>query len=304
MNDQKIKVYSKVDQLPDGRASDIITEGCLVLEGGAWKGLYTAGVLDALMVNGINLRTTVGISAGALFGLGYVTGQIGWGARLDLIYRHDSQYCGLGAMKKDHGITGFTYLYDVLLKKYPMDEERLNNPDRRFLVGATNMRNGQITYFEKGHCNIKKAIQASATVPYLSRPVLIDGVPYLDGGCAEKIPYAWAEEEKERKIIVVKTREWAYRRKEGAPFMAKLQYYRYPEFVHSIGQAGARFNQMTEELQKKDHEGTVFVMAPSKKVTVSRFEGDMEKLGELYWLGYRDMEARIEELREYLFKSE
>ncbi len=300
MNNRKLRVYSKVERLPSGDAPGGITEGCLVLEGGAWKGLYTAGVLDALMANGINLRTTIGISAGALFGLGYVSGQIGWAARLDLTYRHDPEYCGLGAMKRDHGITGFSYLYETLLKKYPMNEERLNDPARRFLVGATNMRTGQITYFEKGHCDLKRAVQASATVPYISRPVVIGGIPYLDGGCSEKIPYTWAKENGERKIVVVKTREWAYRKKEGTSMLAKVQYRRYPEFVKSMDEAGKKFNRMTEELMNRNGDGRVFVMAPSETVTVSRFEGDMEKLGDLYWLGHHDMEMKLGELKSFL----
>ena len=293
-------IYKDVDKLPRGNADNTITEGCLVLEGGAWKGLYTGGVVDCLMVNGINFRTTIGISAGALFGLGYVSGQIGWGPTIDLIYRHDKNYVGTGAMKRDHGVTGFSYLYKEIMEEYPMDTQRLMDTQRRFLVGATDMRTGKIRYFEKGSCNLLTAIRASATVPYVSRPVVIDGVPYLDGGCSEKIPYTWAKENGEKKIMVVKTREWAYRRKEGAPAMAKLMYRKYPEFVESIAQSGGKFNRMTEELQTESEAGRVFVMAPSEEVTVSRFEGDMQKLGDLYWLGYRDMESRLEELRNYL----
>lgn len=296
----KQKIYSKIDTIPTGSASDELINGCLVLEGGGWKGLYTAGVLDCLMLHGLNLKTTVGISAGALFGLGYVCGQIGWAARLDLTYRHDTNYCGIGAMRRDHGVTGFTYLYNDLLKKYPMDIKRLRDPSRRFLVGATNMNNGSITYFEKGHCNILRAVQASATVPYVSRPVVIGGVPYLDGGCSAKIPYEWAKKQGEKKIVVIKTKEWSYRRKESVPALAKVMYRRYPEFVRSMERAAVDFNRMTEELREKDQNGTVFVLAPSKEVTVKRFEGDMEKLGDLYWLGYRDMEERLEELKEYL----
>ena len=292
--------YLKIDTLPTGKADDSITEGCIVLEGGAWKGLYTGGVLDALMVNHINLRTTVGISAGALFGLGYVSGQIGWGPKIDLLYRHDQDYCGYGAMRVDHGITGFTYLYNELMKELPMDEERLMRPDRRFLVGATNMQTGKIRYFEKGKCNLLRAIQASATVPYISRPVVIGGVPYLDGGCAEKIPYPWAKENGEKKIVVVKTREWEYRKKEGLSKLAKFMYRNYPEFLRSLEESTVRFNRMTDELYEEDQAGNVFVMAPSKEVTVSRFEGDMDKLGDLYWLGYHDMERRLDELKEYL----
>ena len=132
------KIYSKLDELPQGRASDRLTRGCIVLEGGGWKGLYTLGVLDCLMVNDINMSSVVGVSAGALSGVGYVSGQIGWGARIDLTYRHDSNYCGWGAIRRDHGITGFTYLFNDLLARHPLDNDRLIDPARRFAVSATN----------------------------------------------------------------------------------------------------------------------------------------------------------------------
>ena len=76
----KQKVYSKIDKIPRAKAIDSITEGCIVLEGGALLGLYTAGVLDGLMLMGINMQTTIGVSAGAMFGMGYVSGQMMIGA--------------------------------------------------------------------------------------------------------------------------------------------------------------------------------------------------------------------------------
>ena len=191
MNNKKI--YRHIADLPSGTASDTLTEGCLVLEGGGWKGLYTVGVLDCMMKNDINFSSVVGVSAGALSAIGYVSGQIGWGARIDLTYRHDKNYCGIGAFKRDKGITGFSYLFDDILKELPLDEKRLMDPSRRLAVTATNLNTGKITYFEKGNCDIFRAVQASATVPFVSRPVMIDGELYLDGGCAEKIPLSWAE---------------------------------------------------------------------------------------------------------------
>ena len=295
-----LEVYSGIDRLPSGHADNSITEGCLILEGGAWRGLYTSGVLDSLMLHGINLRKTVGISAGALFGLGYMSGQIGWSAWIDLIFRHDPEYVGIGAFRKDHGITGFSYLYNDIMGKYPLDKKYLMNPERTFVVGATDMKTGLITYFEKGKCPILKAIQASATVPYISRPVVIEGRSYIDGGCAVKIPYEWAKQHKEKKVVIVKTRDREYRRKEGIPQITRILYRKYPALVNSIGKATVDFNLLCEELEKKEANHEVFVIAPSKPVTISRFEGDMEKLGELYWLGYNDMEKRINELKEYL----
>ena len=294
------KVYSGIDEIPSGVAGDVTAEGCIVLEGGGWRGLYTLGVLDAMMVNDINIRNAVGISAGALSALGYIAGQIGWGAHIDLRYRHDSDYVGVGAMRKDHGVTGFSHLFSDLIDKEPIDKKRLADPSRRLAVGVTNMITGQTEYMEKGKCNLSAAVRASAMVPYVSRPVVIDGVPYLDGGCSTKIPYPWAVSEGFRKIVVVKTREWGYRRKEDENRFVNRMYRKYPEFVDAMNAANADFNRMTDELHMLHEQKKVFTIAPSETVAVSRFESDVEKLGALYWLGYHDAMTQLDDIRDYL----
>ncbi|MCR5214960.1 MAG: patatin family protein [Eubacterium sp.] len=297
------KVYSRINEIPWGTASNNITEGCLVLEGGGWKGLYTIGVLDAFMENDINMQSVVGISAGALSAIGYVSGQIGWGARIDLSYRHDKEYVGIGAMFRDHGVTGFSYLYEDIIKDIPLDKTRLMDPSRRLAVGVTNMLTGETEYREKGKCNLSAAVRASATVPYVSRPIVMGGVPYLDGGCSTKIPFPWAVQENFKKIIVVKTREWDYRRNESPNKTAAIMYKKFPKFVEAINNANANFNQMTEELASLHKNGLVYTLAPSKPVEVSRFESDMEKLGELYWLGYNNAYSQMGAIKEYLSRQ-
>ncbi len=296
----KAKQYAHLELLPTGRAPEGLTSGSLVLEGGGWKGLYTLGVLDVMMEQGINLDTVVGVSAGALSALGYVAGQIGWGARIDLTYRHDKNYCGTGALRRDHGVTGFSYLFGELMDRHPLDLSRLEDPARRLAVSATSLRSGRAVYFEKGSCDLLRAVQASATVPYVSRPVMIDGEPYLDGGCAEKIPLSWPGLAGAKKLVVVRTRELSFRRKPGAPRLARRIYRRYPNFVRALEQANEKFNRTVEDLQSRADRGEIFLIAPSQPVTVSRFDGDMEKLGQLYWLGRQDMETRLPALRAYL----
>lgn len=101
-------------------ADNTLTPGCLVLEGGGWKGLYTLGVLDALMEYGLNFSSVAGVSAGAQSGLGYVAGEIGWGARIDLTYRHDRNYCGIGAFRRDHGIPDSHICLMTFLRSCPL----------------------------------------------------------------------------------------------------------------------------------------------------------------------------------------
>ena len=300
------KIYSGYDHLPKGTAPMDITEGCIVLEGGGWRGLYTQGALDALMEEGINFRNVMGVSAGALSAMGYLSGQIGICARVNLKYRHDSKYCGMGAMIEDGGITGFTYFFKTLAEHEGFDWNRFLSPERRLLVSATNLKTGKVEYFEKGKCNIRKAIKASATVPYISAPVKIKGVPYLDGGCVEKIPYKKAKEEGHEKIVVIRTRDRSYRKSEDKSTLKdtlkRVVYMRYPEFRNAMGEVNADYNRCIDEMTADEEAGRIFMQAPSERVDISKFEGDMEKLGRLYERGYNEMRANIGQLKEYLSK--
>ena len=299
-----IQKYSGIDNLPSGTASEVITEGCLVLEGGAFRGVYTNGVLDALMQHDVNFRCTIGVSAGSLNGVNYLSGQIGRSARMNLRYRHDSRYVGAKAVKNNQGLIGFDFMFSRMPFVPRMNLKRFRNSEREFYAVVTNLLTGKPEYFEKSMGqDFFKVVSASSSMPYISKPVLLDGVPYLDGGCSCKIPYTWALAHDFKKIVVVRTRSRSYRKKINPDKKlqpAGLVYRQYPNFVASLLASDENYNQQCQELENLEQQGKIFVIAPSQEVIVSRLEKDMEKLGDLYYLGYYDTISQIETLKAYL----
>ena len=295
------KVYSGLENLPEGRASDHITEGCLVLEGGAFRGLYTQGFLDAMMENDINMACVIGVSAGALSGMNYISGQIGRSGRINLGFRHDSRYVGARAVLHSHSLLDIGFLTEDRGILEPFDHERFENSKQRFIAVATNCNNGKAVCFEKGRSrDIFAGVRASATMPYISPMVWIDGVPYLDGGCTCKIPYHWALQNGFQKIIVLRTRETTYRKPDKISKTA-LRFYRSREaFAKKLAISNKSYNRQCDEIEQLHMEGRLLRIAPSETVTVARVEGDMEKLGNLYWLGYRDGVENDALIRNYL----
>ena len=298
-------IYRGMDSIPSGTAKNWLVPGCMVLEGGAFRGVYTSGVLDALMQANINLQTTIGVSAGALVGLNYVSGQIGRAARMNLLLRHDDRYVGITAMKNNKGVIGFDYMFsDEIEGVEPFDKARLFRPDRRFVAVAASLSTGKAEYFEAGKCeDLFLACQASASMPYVSKPVQIGEEFYLDGGCCCKVPYQWALDEGFEKIVVVRTRDRSFRKEIGAlknRAAANTVYRHYPEFAEAVEHADEMYNAQCDELETLEQEGRIFTIAPSRPVEISRLEGDMEKLGSLYDLGYLDGRNRLDELMEYL----
>ena len=149
------KIYSKVNTIPKGQASGRLIDGCLALEGGAFRGLYTQGFLDALMIQDINLSCVIGISAGALSGVNYVSGQIGRSGRINLTYRHDSHYVGLKALLHSHSPLDISFLIEERGNiKEKLDEERFYRPEQRFIAVTTNELTGETIYKKKGKCRL------------------------------------------------------------------------------------------------------------------------------------------------------
>ena len=300
----KSKQYAKIEGIPSGNASRRLTEGCLVLEGGALRGTYGVGVMDALMLADINFSCVIGTSAGVLNAVSYVSGQIGRSVRIPLRYRHDPRYFGMRAMLRNKSPFGFDFMFGEIAGRLdPLDWERFNEPERRLVAVVTNCRTGGTEYLEKGKCpDICQAMRASSTMPYVSSSVFIGGQPYLDGGCSCKIPYRWALEEGFRHIVVVRTNPRGYRRVPGrGKMIARLAYgRRWPKLAESLGRSNDDYNAQCEELDFLEKEGRIFVFAPSRSLGVKRMEPDLDKLGAWYEMGLHESEAAMPGLMEYL----
>lgn len=299
------KIYSGLDEIPTGQAGSEIQNGCLVIEGGAFRGMYNQGVLDAFMLNNINIHTVIGVSAGALAGMNYVAGQIGRSARANLKYRHDSRYIGRKAWRKSHSIIDLDFLLKVYNEYEPLDLERFMSKDRRFIAVATNCNDGGTQYYDSDSCaDIFAAIKASASMPYVSPMVNVDGTPCLDGGCSCKIAYQWALDHNFEKIIIIKTRERGFR-KPCKEFGEAYRFYKkYPEFARKLAHSNIEYDAECDAVDELEKTKRAYVIAPSEPVTVGRLEGDAEKMGDLYWLGYQDAEAHMEEVRSYLYGAD
>ena len=297
------KYFVDINKLPRGTASETITDGCAVLEGGAFRGTYSEGVLDALMENDINLSCTIGVSAGAMNGMSYVSGQIGRSGRMTFGFRKDSRYIGLKALMENKGIVGFKFMFNEAMELEWFNKERFMSCDRRFVAVATNCLTGVEDYFEKTDPDIYEAVKASASLPIVSQPVVISKTPYFDGGCSCKIPYKWAMENGYEKIVVIKTRHDSYRKDVSKNGMAKiigLKYKKYPKLIESLERSNENYNIQCDEIDRLRDDGRIFVISPSESLKVGRFEGDLKKLEELYYLGYNDGRDKIQDLKKYL----
>ena len=308
MGYSKKEIYEILKDIPLKSTTGDVCEGALVLEGGAFRGVYQEGVIDCLLAHGINFQTTVGVSAGALNGFNYQARQQGRGVHINIRYRHDHRFVGIMAFMRSRykSVIGFDYVFNKLPEIPDLDMEAFHEEGRRFVAVATNLKTGKACYFDGSREDILNCVRASATLPYISTPVIIDGEPYLDGGCADRVPFKWAMNEGYNNILVVRTRDKDYRT--DSSYDKKIKsvkrfYPKYKKFVENLAKSDDDYNVLCDELQKLEEENRVFVIYPSKPLKVKMLEGDLNKLKDLYLLGYNDMESRIDDLKKYLSRN-
>ena len=275
----------------------------LVLEGGAMRGLYTAGVLDVFMKNDIKADTILSVSAGALFGINYKSGQIGRALRYNLKYAHDKRYMGMYSLITTGDVMNRDFCFNKLVYELdPLDFETFDSTDVEFYAVVTNVETGKAEYI--GISDARRDMEylrASGSMPFVSNLVEISGKIYLDGAVSDPIPFKKALDMGYRKIIVVQTRPADYTKsKSRLPF--GLVYKKYPEFVKTAKQAYINYNETLDLIRKYEKEGKIIVLRPSEKIKMRRVEKNLSKLQAIYDVGVKDCNNNLSRIKEYIYE--
>ena len=274
----------------------------LVLEGGAMRGMFTAGVLDVFLAAGVKADEVVGVSAGALFGVNYLSGQAGRAVRYNKRFNGDKNYMGLRPLLKEGNLFSTAYAYDLVPRKLdPFDDETFQNSGVPFFTVVTNVDTGEARYVRiKSVFDQMDVLRASGSMPFVSRPVEWQGRRYLDGGIADSIPFQWMAARDCDRLIVVLTREEGYRKTPMNGAMLRLLGRKYPAIARRLAARHTDYNRALEELERRRAEGRAFVIRPSVKTPIRRIESDPEKLQQVYDLGVSDGQAALPALQAWL----
>ncbi len=287
-----------------GRKMELL-KGAMCLEGGSLRGLFTAGVLDALLDNEVYIEYVNGVSAGSMNGMNYISRQRGRSKRINLKYLHDKRYISYKNMFKSRQIFNFDFLFDDISNKYDIfDWESFNDKTKKYEVVATDVITGESRFFDKNNCSdIISAVKASASMPVMSKMIDVEGRKYLDGGISTSIAYKRAFDVGYSKAIVVLTREEGYRKKPVNKINESI-YRRYfkplPNLVEKLMTVPERYNKMQEEMEELAKEGKLLIIRPQNKVTVQRLEHSSVKLEKLYNEGYEEGLKNIENIKNFI----
>ena len=276
----------------------------LILEGGAMRGMFTCGVMDVMMENGIAFDGAVGVSAVAALGVNYKSKQIGRAIRYNTRFCADKRYGGIHSLLTSGNIYNTEFCYgEVPLKHDVFDFETYQANPMEFYVVCTDVDSGKAVYhkYEGQEDHGFDWIRASASMPVVSQMVEIDGHKYLDGALADSIPVKFFEREGYDRNVVILTRPKSYTMKTNQMMpIIRAKYRKYPKLVAAIENRHRVYNETLAYISQKERAGKLLVIRPDNALPVSRVEKDPEKLRQAYEIGRQAALARLEEIRNYL----
>jgi len=274
----------------------------LVLEGGAMRGMYTAGVLDVFLDNNIKVDGIIGVSAGALFGVNYVSKQRGRVLRYNKKYINDKRYMGIHSLLTTGNIINKDFAFNKIpLKLDKFDEETFSKSNIDFYLTVTNIETGKPEYIKIKNTNEQiEYFRATSAMPFVSKIVKIDNKKYLDGAFSDSIPVSKCIELGYDKIIVVLTRPKDYKKKKTNKFIPQIRYFRYKNLINCINNRYKEYNNTLELIKDYEDKKQIFVIRPSKKINIKRIEKNINKIEEMYNLGISDANQLMSKLTEYL----
>lgn len=276
----------------------------LVLEGGAMRGLFSAGVTDVLLENGIDFDGIIGVSAGAAFGCNIKSKQQGRTFRYNLKYCRDSRYCSVRSLLKTGNLYNAEFCYHTL----PCDLDRFDfrtyksNPQEFFVV-ATDIKTGNPVYKKIPEMDFDglEWLRASASMPLVSTPVSIDGQLLLDGGISDSIPLKWFEDAGFSRNIVILTQPRDYQKKPSPALpLISLFLRKYPALVHAMKVRHEMYNGETAYVFEREKSGQTLVICPEKPLGISRTEKDSGELRRVYEIGRNLCKEKLGDIKEFL----
>ena len=276
----------------------------LVLEGGAMRGLFSAGVTDVLMEEGITFDGAIGVSAGAAFGCNVKSGQIGRALRYNTTYCNDPRYCSFRSLLKTGDLYGAEFCYSTIPYELdPFDVEAYNRNPMDFYVVCTDVETGEAVYHNCPESNLESMqwFRASASMPLVSRIVEVGGYRLLDGGIADSIPLeAFEKLGYERNLVILTQPEGYVKKPNKAMPLMRLALGKYPKLLRTMANRHTIYNQQVAYAETQQAAGAALILRPEAPLDMSRTEHDADKLRAAYRHGQDVARKNLATIRTFL----
>ena len=269
----------------------------LIMEGGAMRGMFTAGVLDVLMENGLVTDGAIGVSAGAVFGCNYKSHQIGRVIRYNTEYCNDKRYASFKNLVKTGNLYSEQFCYHEVPEKLdPFNEAAFADSPMDFFVVCTDVKTGEPIYAED-----VLWMEASASMPLAAKIVKIGHYGLLDGGVADSIPVRFFESIGYKRNLIILTQPKGYIKKKNKFLPAiRARYFRYPAFVEAVADRHERYNETLSYISMLEQAGKDYVIRPPIPLEIGAMERDPAQLRRVYETGRAVAQIQVEKIRDFL----
>ena len=275
----------------------------LVLQGGGSRGIFTTAILDSLLDTDIKIDKVFAVSAGGLNAMNFLSKQKGRAKKATLLTFKSKDFKSITNVIRKHTFVDFNYYFNELNKELPFDDETFKNNKTDLCVVATSLNTGKAAYFNKSELeNFNEALKASASLPFVAKPVNINDELFLDGGDSDPVPFKKALNEGFDKVIVVTTRPYGFRKdpktKNRKERLIKLVFKKYPNFMNALLNSHMNYNKCMDELEVGND--NVFLIQPPENIKLKHLETNEKKLDYYYNLGVKVFEENKEKLVKFL----
>lgn len=274
----------------------------IVLEGGTFRPIFSAGVMDALLSENILLPYCVGVSAGISNGFSYISKQPQRNLEIMQKYRNDKRYMSRSNLRKYKSVFGLDFVFDEIPNKLiPFDKETFFSYEGKCLVGLTDAETGQAKYMDAMETDDKfTMLRATCALPMFFPAIEIEGHKYYDGGLADSIPVKKALEDGCDKVLIVMTQPRGFVKRYGKydKMGARMLGHRYPEIKRAIMERPERYNESVKYCEELVKEKKAMIIRPNH--LLNSFESDVRKLEMSYWHGYRMTKEKMKRIKAFL----
>ena len=275
----------------------------LVLEGGAMRGMFTAGILDVFMENGVDFAAAVGVSAGAVFGCNFKSRQIGRAIRYNKRFCNDKRYCSIESLLKTGDLYGAEFCYHTLPEELDIfDKQAYEENPLPFYVVCTDVFTGKPVYkrLDKADEECFLWMRASASMPMVSTPVQVGGYTLLDGGMSDAIPLRFMHDLGYEKNVVILTQPRDYVKKPSNKALLKIGLRKYPAMIKAMEERHSMYRFEQDYVLENAKNGNTLVLCPDSNLDISRTERDPEKLQRVYDEGRKIALRELERIKAFL----
>lgn len=272
----------------------------LVLEGGAMRGLWTAGVTDVMMEHDVRPDSLIGVSAGAAFGCNYKSRQIGRAIRYNTRFANDSRYSGVKSLLTSGDYFNAQFGYHVVPYEYDIfDTETFEQNPMTFTIVCTDVETGQAVYHDMTHVDYDELewLRASASMPLASKVVHVQGRKLLDGGVSDSIPLEYFERQGIRRNVVILTQPLGYQKEHNKlmPLM-RLSLRKYPNFLRALDERHLMYNRQLEYVAEAERQGRCLVIRPEEKIPIGHISHDADQMRLVYEQGRKAGEQYLDRI--------